>query len=507
MTALLELRDVTKTYGPNTVLDSVSLTVERGEVIGLIGENGAGKSTLLKILAGAHRPDGGAMALSGREVRFANPIQAAEHGVGVVHQEQSLLVNLTVAENLALGHEAGSVRMGFLAKRRMRRRAQEMLAAVGSGVDPSTPVEDLGFAERQMVEIARAVGSHRSTEPPLLILDEPTSVLEDADIEVLHERVLALRELGAVIFVSHRLDEVLRFSDRVYVLRDGKLVGEAASATASESELYAMMIGKTAAEEIYSVDRKTTATIADTADRPRLEVRDLRCGNAVRGVSLSVAAGEVVSLVGVVGSGREELGRAVFGATAIDGGEVLLDGESFAPGSPVEAVRAGVAYVPAERRTEGMVAGLSVADNIALAHPVRACGRFDTGSARTATAQHWIRRLRIRPPHPGTDIARLSGGNQQKAVIAKWILDDNLRVLVLDHPTRGLDIGAKEDLYDLFRDLSERGVALLVLADTLDEAIGVGHRVVVMRDGVLTASFESSPTHSPDKIDLLEKMM
>ncbi|HEY5853699.1 MAG TPA: sugar ABC transporter ATP-binding protein [Aldersonia sp.] len=504
MSALLELRDVTKTYGPNTVLDSVSLTVERGEVIGLIGENGAGKSTLLKILAGVHRPDRGTMALSGREVRFANPTQAAEHGVGVVHQEQSLLVNLTVAENLVLGHEAGSVRMGFVEKRRMRRRAQDMLAAVGSNVDPSALVEDLSFAERQMVEIARAVGSHRSSEPPLLILDEPTSVLEDADIEVLHERVLALRELGAVIFVSHRLDEVLRFSDRVYVLRDGKLVGEAQAATASESELYAMMIGKTAAEEIYSVDRKTLATVSE---RPRLDVRDLRCGNAVRGVSLSVAAGEIVSLVGVVGSGREELGRAVFGATAIDGGQVLLDGEAFAPGSPVEAVRAGVAYVPAERRAEGMVAGLSVADNIALAHPARACGRFDTGSGRTATAEHWIRRLRIRPPHPGTDIARLSGGNQQKAVIAKWILDDNLRVLVLDHPTRGLDIGAKEDLYELFRDLSERGVALLVLADTLDEAIGVAHRVVVMRDGVLTATFESNTAHSPAKIDLLEKMM
>ncbi|MBS3694138.1 sugar ABC transporter ATP-binding protein [Rhodococcus qingshengii] len=504
MTALLDLRNVTKKYGPNTVLDAVSLTVGKGEVIGLIGENGAGKSTLLKILAGVHQPDGGSIMLGGNEVRFSSPTDAASHGVGVVHQEQSLLPNLTVAENLVLGDEKSSVRFGFVRKRQLRARASEMLKTVGSNVDPSAVTESLSFAERQMVEVARAVGASHSEHPPLLVLDEPTSVLENEDIEVLYERVNALRELGAVIFVSHRLDEVLRFSDRVYILRDGKLVGERCADTASESELYSLMIGKNAAEEIYSADRKLPV---DPNAAPVLSVRNLQCGNAVKGLSLEVAAGEIVSIVGVVGSGREEFARAIFGAVPVDGGTIRLDGEAFRPASPGQAVRRGIGYVPSERRTEGMVSGISVAENIALVHPVRAGGRIDTGSARTATAEDWITRLRIRPNNPDIDINRLSGGNQQKAVIAKWILDENLRLLVLDHPTRGLDIGAKEDLYALFRDLCERGVGLLVLADTLDEAIGLGHRIVVMRDGDATGEFDSPVDAPPAKVHLLEKMM
>ncbi|MGB6273922.1 MAG: sugar ABC transporter ATP-binding protein, partial [Rhodococcus sp. (in: high G+C Gram-positive bacteria)] len=446
MSALLDLRSVSKKYGPNTVLDSVSITVSKGEVVGLIGENGAGKSTLLKILAGVHQPDGGSITLSGSEVRFSSPTHAASHGVGVVHQEQSLLPNLTVAENLILGDEKSSVTMGFVQKRRMRARAAEMLSTVGSTVDPDAVTDSLSFAERQMVEVARAVGSHRTQHAPLLVLDEPTSVLEEGDIEVLYERVNALRELGAVIFVSHRLDEVLRFSDRVYVLRDGKLVGECSADTASENELYALMIGKGAAEEIYSAGRKQT--IASNA-APVLSIRDLYCGSAVKGVSLDVRAGEIVSVVGVVGSGREEVARAIFGATPIDGGSAELDGSPLRPSSPVDAVRRGVGYVPSERRTEGMVSGISVAENIALVHPVAAGGRVDSGSARAATADEWISRLHIRPADPHVDINRLSGGNQQKAVLAKWILDENLRLLILDHPTRGLDIGAKEDLYAL----------------------------------------------------------
>ncbi|MFC9551809.1 sugar ABC transporter ATP-binding protein [Rhodococcus sp. NPDC056960] len=505
MTSLLELRNVTKKFGPNTVLDDVSLTIAPNEVVGLIGENGAGKSTLLKILAGVHRQDGGRMMLGGRDVSFANPADAADHGIGVVHQEQSLLPNLTVGQNLILGHEGDTARAGFLRRRRIRARAREMLSVVESTLDPGALTETLGFAQRQMVEVARAVSGRQVEHPPLLILDEPTSVLEPEDVEVLHRRVTALKERGSVVFVSHRLDEVLRFSDRVYVLRDGKVVGERIASAATESELYQLMIGKGAAEEIYSSERKQPVSRAGT---PTLSVRNLTCGGKAKDVSLDVHPGEIVSVVGVVDSGREEVARAVFGAVPVDSGTVQIDGRRSAPGSPADAVRSGVAYVPAERRVEGMIAGATVAQNIAAVHPVKAGGgRISSGARIAETAGTWIETLGIRPADPDADIARLSGGNQQKAVVAKWILGDGLKVLVLDHPTRGLDIGAKEDLYALFRDLSDRGVAILVLADTLDEAIGLGHRVIVMRDGEITGAFDSPPGNPPSKLQLLEKMM
>ncbi|MFC9761216.1 sugar ABC transporter ATP-binding protein [Rhodococcus jostii] len=505
MTSLLELRNVTKKFGPNTVLDDVSLSIAPNEVVGLIGENGAGKSTLLKILAGVHRQDAGRMVLGGRDVSFGSPADAADHGIGVVHQEQSLLPNLTVGQNMILGHEGDTARAGFLRRRRIRARAEEMLSVVESTVDPGALTETLGFAQRQMVEVARAVGGRQVEHPPLLILDEPTSVLEPEDVEVLHRRVTALKERGSVIFVSHRLDEVLRFSDRVYVLRDGKVVGERIASAATESELYQLMIGKGAAEEIYSSERKQPVSRTGT---PTLSVRNLTCGGKAKNVSLDVHAGEIVSVVGVVDSGREEVARAVFGAVPVDSGTVEIDGQRSAPGSPADAVRSGVAYVPAERRVEGMIAGATVAQNIATVHPVKAGGgRISSGARVEETARGWIEKLGIRPADPDADIARLSGGNQQKAVVAKWILGDGLKVLVLDHPTRGLDIGAKEDLYAVFRDLSDRGVAILVLADTLDEAIGLGHRVIVMRDGEITGAFDSLPGNPPSKLQLLEKMM
>lgn len=504
MNPLLELKGVTKRYGPNTVLDDVSITVAPNEVIGLIGENGAGKSTLLKILAGVHRQDEGSVLLGGKETRFTDPSDAFRHGVGVVHQEQSLLPNLTVAENLSLGNESDFVTLGFLRKRARRDRARKMLAVVESTVDPGTMTEDLGFAQRQMIEVARAVGDKSTAHPPLLVLDEPTSVLEPEDIEVLYRQVQSLREIGSVIFVSHRLDEVLRFSDRVYVLRDGKMVGERDAKTASESDLYSLMIGKDAVDEIYCVERKSDRNVAAT-EAPVLAARDVNVGNAVKNVSLDVAAGEVVCLVGVAASGREEFVRSLFGATPLRSGSVTLDGVPLRADSPAATVAAGVAYVPAERRTEGMIAGATVADNIALVHPTT--DRGNRSRAARAMATTWIERLKIRPADPDTDIARLSGGNQQKAVLAKWIMNEDLRLLILDHPTRGLDIGAKEDVYALVRDLSDRGVAVLVLADTLDEAIGLGHRVIVLRDGEVTAEFESSSHSSPSKVDILEKMM
>lgn len=501
---LLELRHVTKRFGGHTALSDVSITVGRHEVVGLIGENGAGKSTLLKLLAGNHQPDEGTILLSGEPVRLTSPAVAARHGVGVVHQEQSLLPNLRVAENLLIGREGSAVRGGFIRRRKLEQRAAEVLAAVDSDVSPAALTGDLTFAQRQMVEVARAVAAGGSGHPPLVVLDEPTSVLEQEDIEILHSQVLRLRELGGVVFVSHRLDEVLRFSDRVYVLRDGAVVGERDAADATEDELYRLMIGRESGAGFYAEDRcRPVPAAADTV----LSVDGLSVGDRVRDVSFSVRRGEIVGVAGVAGSGREELARAIFGAEPCTG-HVVLEGAPLRVDSPATAVGAGIAYVPAERRAEGMIAGASVAENITLVHP-RSAARHGvvTAARREAIARDWITRLDLRPPDPRADIARLSGGNQQKAAIARWLQAGPPRLLVLDHPTRGLDIGAKEDLYRLFRDLCEQGTAILLIADTLEEALGLSHRVLTMRDGEVTGRFDVRAGRKPTALQLLEKMM
>ncbi len=503
---LLRLRHVTKRFGRHAALSDVSITVRRNEVVGLIGENGAGKSTLLKLLAGNHQPDEGEILLSGEPVRLASPAVAAGYGIGVVHQEQSLLPNLSVAENLLIGREGDAVSAGVIRRRRLKSHAAEMLAAVESDVSPLALTSDLTFAQRQMVEVARAVSARRPGVSPLVVLDEPTSVLEDEDIRVLHDRVRALRELGAVIFVSHRLDEVLRFSDRVYVLRDGQVVGERDAGSVTEDDLYQLMIGRESAAGFYAGDRRTEV---DRSARPVLSVRGLSVRGRVRDVSFDVHRGEIVGLAGVVGSGREEVARAVFGAEPFQG-EVRLAGVALRASSPAAAARAGIAYVPAERRAEGMIAGASVAENIVLVEPRTAAkAGVVTAARRDAVARAWIDKLGVRPPDPRADIARLSGGNQQKAALARWLQSGPPRLLVLDHPTRGLDIGAKEDLYRLFRDLCAQGTAILLLADTLDEAIGMSHRVLTMRDGRVTGRFgEASPVPgAPTAVQLLEKMM
>lgn len=504
---LMELRGVTKRFGGHRALDDVSITVRRHEVIGLIGENGAGKSTLLKLLAGVHRPDEGEIHVGGARVVIGSPQASARLGIGVVHQEQSLLPNLSVAENVTLGESGVVNAAGFVRRRRMVERAQQLLDTVGSKVDPTTPTSELSFAERQMVEIARALANQVADRPPLVVLDEPTSVLEKEDVAILREKVRLLREIGSVVFVSHRLDEVLDFSDRVYVLRDGKLVGERVASEAREDDLYRMMVGRESAQGYYRDDLRTPPA---PSAAPVLKVSALTRRGAFSDVDLEVRRGEIVTLVGVVGSGRESVARAVFGAEPTHGGTVELDGQRLALRSPADAVRAGIAYVPAERRTEGMVAGTTVAENIALVSPRSAGGRIvSTPGRRRATALEWIRTLSIRPDDPDADMGRLSGGNQQKAALARWLVDPDLRLLILDHPTRGVDIGAKEDIYGLVRELCGRGLGVLLLADTLDEATGLSDTVLVMRDGRVVERYvgadgrPAAPTH----LQLLEKMM
>ncbi len=506
---VLRLDGVTKRFGPLVAVDGLSLTIGRHEVVGLLGENGAGKSTLLKVLTGVHQPDEGTIAVNGRAVTLRSPGDASAVGIGIVHQEQSLFVDLTVAENIVMGLPAGSTpstRFGFYRWGAIEREARAVLERIGSHVDPRAKVGALSFAHRQMVEIGRTIEVARlSTEGrgdavPLVILDEPTSVLERGETEVLEREIAKLRDTGSVIFVSHRLDEVLRICDRVVVMRHGRLVADRSTEGIDEAELFALMIGQSARAEARGAAPAPGAA-------PALQAVGLTRRGAFRDVSLAVHPGRVTAVVGTVGSGREELCRALFGAEDFDAGTLQVAGSPVRDWSIRRAIRAGVAYLPSERGVEGVVGGLSAARNLALAHPgASRLGPLSLPGARDRMARDWFERLDVRPRDIHLELERFSGGNQQKVALAKWFAAGDPRVLLLDHPLRGLDPGASETVNARIRAACAAGAGVLLLADTLEEAIALGDEILVMRDGEVTGRFDAA-RDAPTTIDLLARMV
>ncbi|WP_328473248.1 sugar ABC transporter ATP-binding protein [Actinoplanes sp. NBC_00393] len=500
----LEVRGLVKHYPGVKALDGVDLIVRQNEVLGLAGENGAGKSTLLKALVGLVTPDAGEIYVRGEPVKLRSVVDAADHGIGMVFQEQSLVPNLTAAENIVLGSEGAAVRRGVYRWDAMRHLAQEQLDKIGSDIDPLARTDSLSFADRQMVEIAKVLRiEQRSQHPPVIILDEPTSVLESKEIETLFAQIRRLREFASVVFVSHRLDEVLDVCDRVTVLRGGQSVGEVATAGAVPRELHRMMIGSTGSDDHYH--ENAAAPIA--AEQPRLSVRGLS-GGSFQDVDLDVAAGEIVAIVGVHGSGREDVCRALFGAEPTTAGEIRMDGKKIELPSTRAACAAGIGYVPAERKIEGMVGAMSVAENMTLSKQKARCtGPFVAPKKQASLVDTWIRRLTIRTPNRGTAIGRLSGGNQQKVVLARWLIGGDIRLLLLDHPTRGLDIGARSEVYRLMRELAASGVATVLLADSLEEAIGMADRILVMSDGRVVKEVACPNGGKPTPLDLVKEMV
>jgi ribose transport system ATP-binding protein len=503
----LEVRGLIKHYPGVKALDGVDLVVRQHEVLGLAGENGAGKSTLLKALVGLVRPDAGEIWVRGEKVKLKSVVDAANHGIGMVFQEQSLVPNLTAAENIVLGAEGPGVRRGIYRWDTMRKLAQEQLDKLGSSIDPLARTDSLSFADRQMVEIAKVLRIEQRTQhAPVIILDEPTSVLEPKEVETLFEQVRRLREFASVVFVSHRLDEVLDVCDRVAVLRGGQSVGEMPTAGAEPTQLHRLMIGSIGSEDHYH-DKVAVRSEEQAAAEPMLSVRKLS-SKSFTDVDLDVRSGEIVGIVGVHGSGREDLCRVLFGAEPTTGGEVLLDGKRLDLSSTRAACAAGVGYVPAERKIEGMVGPMSIADNMTLAKEKARCvGPFVSPPKQARLVDRWIERLSIRAPHRSTQIQRLSGGNQQKVVLARWLVADDIRLLLLDHPTRGLDIGARSEVYRLMRELANSGVAIVLLADSLEEAIGMSDRIVVMNDGRVTSSVDCASGAKPTPLDLVKEMV
>ncbi|SDR51767.1 monosaccharide ABC transporter ATP-binding protein, CUT2 family [Paraburkholderia fungorum] len=499
---MLNLKNITKRFPGVLALDDVSVEVRPNEIVGLIGENGAGKSTLMKLLTGAYRQDAGEITLGGRPLVIRNPRDATAKGIAMVYQEQSILPNLTIAENLFLGREENFTTFGRMNWSKLKHAAQAELATVHLDIDPLTVCEDLSFGQRQMVELARALSlASRTGGTPIILLDEPTSVLEAAEIEILFRLVRELKSRASFVFVSHRLDELLSLSDRVYVMKDGKVVAQMASADASVKQLHELMVGRSMNGEYYRENLQNPCR-----DEVALSVRHASLGHALNDVSFDVRQGEVFGVAGVVGSGREELCRVIAGLEKLDSGEVRI-GDTLLKPQANHAVALGVGYVPRERKVEGLVTQMSVAENLTLPRlgSVSRGGVVRKGNERKI-ANEWIRRLQIKTPGPDASCRNLSGGNQQKVVLAKWRFAGS-RILVLDHPTRGLDVGAKEEVYQLIRELTAEGVAVVLTGDTLEEILGLSHRVMVMRDGRAQKVLPCEVGSKPSQVEVVEHMV
>jgi len=464
--ALLRMSEVQKSFGQVVALAGVDFELEAGEVHALVGENGAGKSTLMKILAGVQPPDSGSMVLADRPVRFASVNEAQAHGIVMVYQELALVPSLSVAENLFLGKLPPLVGHAALI-----RRARERLAEVELSLDPGSEVGRLGIGERQLIEIARAL----AREGRILVLDEPTAALSASESERLFGIIAKVKAAGVgIVYISHRLEEVFRVADRVTVLRDGQRVGTRRVAETSADEIVQLMVGK-------SVRRHHRAARGEERTLGTFEA----AGPNLEPLSIDLSAGEIVGLAGVIGSGRERILPTLFGleGSASWGGAPLR--------SPRDAIRRGIVLVPSDRKTQGLVLDLSVQENVSLSTLPRLqrLGFMDARRERAQT-RHWIERLSLRPPHPHKPVFELSGGNQQKVVIAKTLATEP-KVLLLDEPTRGVDVGARAELYDVIDGLSQRGLGLLLSSSDTEELIGLCDRILVFRGGRVVTELPS----------------
>jgi ribose transport system ATP-binding protein len=469
---LLELRGISKQFPGVKALDDVSFAVRPGEVHMLLGENGAGKSSLMKVLCGAYRADAGEYFHKGEKVEITSPADARKLGIAVIFQEFSLVPYLDIAQNIFLGREFKARVPGFIDRERTYREARRVLDWIGFDIDPRTPVHSLGVAQQQMVEIAKAL----SQDARILVMDEPTAALSDRETERLFATMRQLQAQGvAIVYISHRMAEVFALGDRITVLRDGRNAGQALPGETTPDELVRMMVGR-------SVDMSYPRHFAETPGDIVLEVTGLSAANGIRDIDLVVRAGEIVGLCGLVGSGRTEVARAIFGADPVTAGEIRVFGQ-LRTGGPDKAAAQGIALIPESRKSEGLALIRTVSDNLAVAGLDRLFpnGLFKPSRAKRS-AEELIGRLRIATPSPNQTVGLLSGGNQQKVVIGKWLAAE-ARLFIFDEPTRGIDVGAKSEIFALIDQLVAQGAAVLMISSEQAEIVHVCDRAYVMREG------------------------
>lgn len=504
---LFSAKNITKSFHGTQALKGVVLDVYEGEVIGLIGENGAGKSTLMKIIIGVQPQTSGEMSLRGIPFKPHDPLEANSQGIGMVYQEQSLITTLSVGQNIFFGHEKEFMRMGTVNWKKMYKEAEKVLAEVGcEDINPRKKVIDLNFATRQMVEIAKVVNVTKEASGDnkcLILLDEPTSVLNETEVKRLFTEIRKLTAKGhSVIFVSHRLDEVLEISDRVYVYKDGQNAGNMDIAEATEARLYELMVGHETTTEYYHLDKQIVPE-----KEVVLEAKDLGCWGKFKHVNFQLHKGEILGFCGVVGSGKEEICSVLCGDEKPTSGELAVNGKRVNYSAPAQGLKDGILMIPMERMVEGVIRGLSVEDNIALSNAKKLKkGGMVSRKRVSDQALDWIKKLRIKTSGKEELVIQLSGGNQQKVVFARALASE-ADILILNHPTRGVDVGAKEEIYGLIRDMAAEGKSVILLGDTLDECISMSNRVLIMRDGLITGELDAAVDSKPSQVTIISMMV
>ncbi|MBK9696368.1 MAG: sugar ABC transporter ATP-binding protein [Propionibacteriaceae bacterium] len=477
-TPTLELRDVSKSFGAVVALRDAQLTMYPGSIHALVGENGAGKSTLVKIMAGLYARDTGTFQMEGKPVEFRTTAEAKAAGVAVIYQEPTLFPDLSVTENVFMGRQPVG-RFGRIDRAAMRAEVVELMTRLGVAIDPDRPAEGLSIADQQIIEIAKAI----SLDAKALIMDEPTAALSGVEVERLFAVARSLRDEGrALLFISHRFDEVFALCDTVTVMRDGSYVSTTPIADTDVASIVRMMVGR----DVTELFPKVAAEIG----RPLLEVTGLTQPGVFQDISFQVHSGEIVALAGLVGAGRSEVARAIFGVDPYQTGTVTIDGKALPAGKPSASMKQGLALVPEDRRKQGLVIDATVASNItdAIRGTLTRGGLITTG-AENAAARVWARQLEVKTASLDAVVGTLSGGNQQKVVLAKW-LAANPKVLIIDEPTRGIDVGTKSEVHRRMSELAGMGLAILMISSELPEVLGMADRVLVMREGHLTAAID-----------------
>lgn len=474
MTPKLLMQGISKAFGGNQALDDVDFTLRKGEIHTLMGENGAGKSTLMKILIGLHHPDAGTIRLDDRPTSIQSPREAAARGIAMIHQELYPILDMSVADNIFIGREIRKGPLGLVDRRRTREQAKKLLEDMGLRVSPDTPMRRLSVAETQLVEIIKAV----SQGAEIIIMDEPTSAIAEKEADQLFEHMFRLKESGvAIVYISHKMEEIFKVSDRITVLRDGKLVDSRLASELNPEMLVRMMVGRELSDIYPKREKKSVdASVA-------LEVRNLSDGVTFDDVSFSLRRGEILGMAGLMGAGRTEVVECLFGLTPKTAGDVLVDGTVRAIRSPRDAIACKIALVTDDRKQKGLNLQATVGENISLL-TLPVFSNFGVISRRRESegVREYMKRLNVKAQGAGAPVTSLSGGNQQKVVLAKWLLSAP-EIIIFDEPTRGIDVGAKHEIYLLLNELADRGKAVLMISSEMSEIVGMSDRVVVMADG------------------------